>query len=106
LPRGQVAQVGDERTSPNGYRYRRLEEGWVLVHRLIAEQSLGRKLHTEEYATFKDGDKTNFDPDNILVMQRGRASLRRRLAQIEAHIAELQAARDSILARLSVREGL
>ena len=103
--RGVASDVDTERVSPNGYRYRKLESGkWELVHRLVAEETLGRPLHENEYATFADGDKTNLAPDNIIVRLRGRTSLRRRLAQVEARITELEGIRDDLKARLEAQE--
>lgn len=37
------------------------------VHRVIAAQKLGRELTKDEDAHHRDGDKLNFDPDNIEV---------------------------------------
>jgi len=104
MPRGQASDVGTRRTSPNGYLYEKTKEGWELVHRLIAQEKLGRPLMHNEYATFADGDRKNLNPVNIIIRMRGRTSLRRRLAQIEAHIAELEAARDDIKRRLALQQ--
>jgi len=106
VARGQVANVGAERVSPNGYRYRKTEDGWETVHRLLAEEKLGRKLTNNEYATFKDGDRTNLDPKNIIVRLRGRTSLRRRHAIVESRLAEFAAERDLLEERLRVQAEL
>jgi|SRR5262245_30236383 len=106
MTRGVTSNVGDERKSPNGYMYRRTEEGWQLVHRLIAEENLGRKLQGNEYATFKDGDRTNLEPDNVIVRTRGRSSLRRRLALVNARLDELTGMKAELETRLEVRENL
>lgn len=107
MPRGATAEVGAERWSPNGYHYKKTEnDGWQLSHRLIAEEKLGRKLAENEYATFLDGDKTNLDPENIIVRTRGRQSLKRRIAQVEARLTELTATRDDLLERLRIQESL
>jgi hypothetical protein len=106
MPRGTTSDIGTERVAPNGYRYRKTEWGWELVHRLLAEEKLGRCLHQNEYATFVDGDKTNFDPANIEVRIRGRSSLRRRLALIEARIEEYTAVRDDLQERLRLQDSL
>lgn len=105
--RGVASDVDTERVSPNGYLYRKLENGkWELVHRLVAQENLGRELHQNEYATFADGDKTNVEPDNIIVRLRGRTSLRRRLAQVEARITEYEAIRDDLKARIEAQDAL
>lgn len=38
---------------------------YVQKHRLIMEEHLGRKLKKGERVYFKDGDKQNFDIDNL-----------------------------------------
>jgi hypothetical protein len=65
--RGRKANVGDTRTSLNGYDYTRTEKGWQLTHRLIAEDKLGRELEPDERIKFIDNDRTNLDPNNIMV---------------------------------------
>jgi len=106
VARGIAANVGDERVSKNGYLYRKTEYGWELVHRIMAETKLGRKLHDNEYATFGDGDRTNLDPKNIVVRVRGRSSIRRRLAALDARIAEMTDARVALEKRLDIQESL
>jgi hypothetical protein len=91
MPRGKTAEIGDTRVAPNGYHYTRTEGGWVLTHHLAAEKLLGRPLRAEERVKFKSKDKTNFSPSNIEVILKGKSSLRRRKAQLEARIEELQA---------------
>jgi hypothetical protein len=104
MARGAIAEVGAERWSPNGYLYRKTDDGWETVHRLLAEEKLGRPLNANEYATFMDGDKTNLDPENIIIKLRGRSSLRRRLIQVEDRLRELNAVRDDILARIEEQD--
>lgn len=107
MARGETATIGSERVSANGYRYRKIDDGrWELVHRLVAEEKLGRALTNNEYAAFVDGNRQNLDPENIVVRLRGRTSLRRRLALVEARLAELSAERDHLKARLEAREAL
>ena len=91
MTRGLVSEVGETRVSANGYHYTRTKERWRLTHHLIAEQKLGRALKEDERVTFKDKNKRNLDPDNIVVVLQGRSSLHRRKAQLEARIEELQA---------------
>lgn len=103
MPRGQSAKVGDTMTNVNGYHNTRTDEGWRLTHHLIAEEKLGRKLNTgSEMVRFIDGDRSNLSPSNIEVIAKNKTSLRRRLAQVEAKIEELQAERKHILNQLKV----
>jgi len=87
--------------SANGYHYTKAidpktkKECWRLTHHIIAEQTLGRPLRDDERVHFI-GKKTDLSPENIKVVEKGRGSMRRRLAQIEARIAELQAEADEI----------
>lgn len=91
MARGKEAPVGTKRTSPNGYEYTKTETGWRLSHHLVAEKKLGRPLARDERVKFKTKDKTNLSPDNIEVIIKGKSSLRRRKAMIEARIEELKA---------------
>jgi hypothetical protein len=106
MPRGTTSDIGTSRIAPNGYQYVKVEEGWILVQRLVAEEKLGRKLRSDEYVTFSDGDKTNLEPDNIIVCLRGRTSLQRKLALVQARLDELTALRDELVKRLEVIENL
>ena len=40
---------------------------YVLEHRIIMEEILGRYLKSEEFVLHKDGDKTNNDLDNLIL---------------------------------------
>jgi argininosuccinate lyase len=91
MPRGQGANIGDERISANGYHYTRTESGWRLTHHIVAEQTLGRPLNDDERVTFKDKKRTNLSPENVVVILQGKTSLRRRKANVEARIEELKA---------------
>lgn len=107
MARGQNVEVGSTRQAQNKYWYTKVAEmpdtgkpGWRLTHHIIAERKLGRPLRTDERVTFKDGKRTNLDPSNIVVVEKGKGSQRRRLAQIEARIQELTAERDEIIRTL------
>lgn len=104
--RGQESPIGTQRMSPNGYLYEKTARGWILVHRLVMERKLGRCLTSNELVTFKDGDRTNLDPANLIVRTKGEASLRTRLARIEAQIAALEVLRVELIERLKRREAI
>jgi hypothetical protein len=106
MARGVAADIGEERWSKNGYLYRKTARGWELVHRLVAEEKLGRRLTDNEYAAFADGDRTNLNPSNVVVKQRGRTSIRRRIAQVDARLAELSAVKQRLEDRLEAQEAL
>ena len=91
MARGTKATVGATIVSQNGYHYTRCDTGWVPTHRLVAEQKLGRPLAENERVTFKDGDRTNLDPGNIVVSTKRTASIRRQIARTKARIKDLQA---------------
>lgn len=67
MPRGQAAEVGTETIAQNGYTWVKTEVGWKYKHHLVAEENLGRSLLPTERAIFLDGNRTNFDPENIAV---------------------------------------
>lgn len=88
--RGSRSEVGETKVSQNGYHYTKTEEKWRLTHHIIAEENLGRALTTDERVAFKDGDRTNLDPDNIEVKRKNTTSLRKKEAQLVARIEELE----------------
>ena len=96
--KGQKAEVGDTRWSPNGYHYTKTaDRGWILTHRLVKEEQLGRQLEADERVRFADGDRSNYkDPDNIIVYKVKQGSNARRIAQIEAKIEQLQLELESL----------
>lgn len=100
MARGQRVEVGQTRVSQNGYHYTKVEQdgktSWRLTHHLVAEKKLGRPLREDERVSFRNGNKSDLRPDNIVVSEKGTGSVRRRKAQLEARIAELQAELDSL----------
>ena len=80
------------RQAPNGYWYTKCESSWRLTHHLTAEKKLGRPLREDERVHFKSGfTREDYDnPNAIEVVLQGKSSARRRLAQIEARIEDLQ----------------
>ncbi len=50
---------------PKAYR-----DGWVLEHRWLVEQQLGRLLDESEHVHHIDGDRKNNDPSNLQVMSK------------------------------------
>jgi len=99
MARGQRSEIGSTRTSPNGYHYTRTaDRGWLLTHRLVAEELLGRPLADNERIRFRDGDRENRTPDNIEVYVVKQGTKSKRLSAIDAKIAELQERRKEILA--------
>ena len=100
MTRGRASTVGDTRTAPNGYHYTKIEErGWVLTHWLTMEQHIGRQIQNgQESVRFKE-PKYKRDPynlDGLVLIKTHATSLRRRRAQLEARMAELQAQLDII----------
>lgn len=97
MGRGQSAEIGTHRVAQNGYHYDKVanrgdgKPGWRLSHHIVAEQKLGRPLGQNERVSFKDGNKDNLLPSNIVVSEKGRSSLRHRKAVLEQRIEELQA---------------
>jgi hypothetical protein len=93
VPRGKAAEIGDTNVAKNGYHYTRVEEGWKLTHWITAEKMLGRPLEDNEMVQFID-KKFKRDPYNakgIRVIKKKTSSVRKRIAQIDARIEELQA---------------
>jgi hypothetical protein len=95
MSRGQANAIGDTFTSPNGYNYTKVETGphttkWRLTHHLVAEATMGRSINSDtETVRFKDGNRTNLSPDNIIVSPKKTGTASKRLAQLIAQRAEI-----------------
>jgi len=100
VPRGRRAELGTETTNANGYIQVKTERGWLGKHTLILEEQLGRQLQSDERAMFKDGNRTNFDPDNIVLAGGSNYSIRKRIAKLEAEIADRLALLNELKASL------
>ena len=68
---------GGRRVAPGGYVYiytpghpRATKAGYVMEHRLVMEEQLGRTLESNEVIHHKDGDKKNNVPENLEVLTR------------------------------------
>lgn len=100
MPRGKASDDGATRVAANGYHYTKVDGNWRLQHHLVAEAKLGRSLLENETVRFVDGDRENFEPDNIQVLVKKTTSIRRRLAIIESKMADLQAEKEQLLKEL------
>lgn len=81
--------IGTERLTPQGYirvrvAYNLSETGWILKHHLVAYNKRG-KLHDPktERVVFKDGDRVNFNPENIVVVEKSPKAQRTKEERIE-----------------------
>lgn len=90
MSRGQKTEIGATRVAANGYHYTKTVGGWRLTHHIIAEEKYGTPVTSQHLVRFVDGKRTNLKPSNIEVVPRGRSSLRRRRAILEARIEDLQ----------------
>lgn len=64
--------VGSTRTTKDGYKEIKIAEPnvWALYQRHLYEQAHNEKLKKEDIILFADGDKTNFDIDNLIKVNR------------------------------------
>lgn len=66
---GKGAPIGATRINANGYSYTKTTQGWRLTHHMIAEDTIRRPIkYGEERVIFKDGNRTNLEPENIAVV--------------------------------------
>lgn len=74
--KGQIPKnhkpVGSTRVTVDGYKEIKVAEPnkWALYHRHLWERTHGEKLSKSEVVIFADGDKTNFDIDNLIKVSR------------------------------------
>lgn len=68
-------QIGTEYTKPDGMIMVKVSKNeWVYKQRLIYEQYHNVKLKEDEYVIFLDGNRGNFNIDNLKVLTRQEAS--------------------------------
>lgn len=74
--KGQIPKnhkpVGSTRIDTDGYKLIKIAEPnkWVLYHRHLYERAHGEKLKKNEAVIFADGDKSNFNIDNLVKVSR------------------------------------
>ena len=66
-------EVGSERTNVEGYVEIKVAEPnrWQLKHRVMYENYHNVKLKSTDVVIFLDGDKQNFDIENLALIDRG-----------------------------------
>lgn len=62
--------VGSERVDVDGYTMIKVAEPnvWKLKHRVLYEKHHNVKLNSKDKVIFADGDKTNFDIENLILL--------------------------------------
>lgn len=89
MGRGKRANVGDETVNANGYTQVKTEDrGWIGKHTLLLEEKLGRKLLPDERAIFKDSNRRNLSPSNIVLSGGENKSVRARIAKLRAEVED------------------
>ena len=65
-------EIGSTRIDTDGYIMIKIAEPnkWQLFQRYVWEKENGRKLLKNECVIFLDGNKENFDPDNLMAIKR------------------------------------
>lgn len=72
---GNKIAIGTEYTKPDGMVLVKVDKNkWVYKQRYIYEQYHNIKLKEDEYVIFLDGDRTNFNIDNLKLLTRQEAS--------------------------------
>ena len=56
---------------PHGEKRKDRKKKYIYLHRAVMERELGRYLEPEEQVDHKDGDKSNNDPSNLVLVTRG-----------------------------------
>lgn len=92
--RGTKAEIGDTNVNKNGYHHSFVDDGtgigvWRLTHHIIAEQNIGRPLEKGERVLFKDIDRFNLEPNNIIIKKVQRNDRERRIKYLVKKYAEI-----------------
>lgn len=73
---------GDERINVDGYTEVRVGKAkWMLKHRLVYQEHHKVELVTEQYVSFKDGNRQNFAIDNLELKSRAEMMAKNTLHQ-------------------------
>lgn len=59
------AKIGTMRIEKSGYVSVKCEDGWILEHRFVMEQKIGRKLEAGEIVHYMDENRANNHPANL-----------------------------------------
>jgi hypothetical protein len=89
MVKGRKVDIGTITVTDDGYSVIKTEGGWELVHRLVASEKLGRKLHPSERVYFVDGDRANLDPENIAIAKKGVSDKVRRYQKLRERMDDL-----------------
>ncbi|MFI3604998.1 HNH endonuclease signature motif containing protein [Vagococcus fluvialis] len=78
-------EVGSERVSPDGYTQIKVANPskWMAKHKYLFEKNV-RKLNKGEIVIFLNGDKTDFDLDNLAAVTRGELAQLNKLGYIQS----------------------
>lgn len=106
MPRGKISKVGSVTINANGYSQTKVDNGkWVGTHTLILQEKLGRVLKPGERAIFKDGNKENLHPDNIVLSEATSSrSIQARIAKLRAEIEDRVALIKDLEQQLSLEQ--
>ena len=65
--------IGSIRVDPEGFTYIKIADPreWVLYHQMLWEKAHAEKIKDDEVVIFADGDRSNFDIDNLVKISRG-----------------------------------
>lgn len=69
LVKARFATAGDERVWQDGYLFRKTDSGWRAAHVALWEQHNG-PVPANHIVTFKDGDKTRIEIENLECISR------------------------------------
>ncbi len=90
IPANRVP-IGTERIDADGYiKVKIAENKWVMKHRLVWERIHKRTVPDGYFVTFLDGNKLNFDKDNLVLISRAENMFlnKRKLRSKNAKITE------------------
>lgn len=71
-PTGKSCKDGEKRNHGRGYIIIKISGEWLLEHRYVMEQNLGRKLEKHEKVHHKDGNRKNNNINNLELWKIGK----------------------------------
>lgn len=91
MAKGKAVDNGSTRVAPNGYHYTKVNGTWRLTHHIKMEEYIGRKLRDGERVHFVTGNKLDFSKKNLRLVVQGTTTARKKVAQLEAKLQDVQA---------------
>ncbi|WP_136247970.1 HNH endonuclease signature motif containing protein [Halomonas borealis] len=101
--------LGSERLAKDGYRQRKVTDtgypprDWRMVHHLVWEEHNGRPVPEGHIVAFRDGDKANVTPENLMCITTAENMRRNSIHRLPPELSDLCRLRGSLTRKINRR---